>query len=697
MKIKLHIIITVIVTLCSHLLYGQIDTIQTEKIYNWKLNLHDLSMERAVVDTSLYLFQNYNPILEKTITANFLGNMGSPAQTNIYYDRRNFKTGFIFSEPYGIYFHLPKDQLYYNTKRQYTLLEYTTAGPKTESEQLIHIIHTQNVNKDFNVGLNYNMISSDGRYYNQQIRQNNITLFSSYKKQGYTAYVNYNLNRVKAQENGGIDSLWYLGADEYNNRINIPVKLYDAGSHVLSTSFNLAHKYEFGKKYKEIKITEKKVNFNADAQDQKRTDNKSGVKIVKNTKVNNQSESMLDGDSTKIEYDTTYVERIEYSGFSLSHQFSYNRDVRKYFDETLVDSFYNSKQFYISKSRTNDQVYQKQIGNRIAVNYNKSKNISASFSFFNEKINYLYKIIPDTVVKTDASGDKDTSLIKEKDWDVFNNSVSFYFKGNIIRDIKLKTYAEYFISGDKKKNFNTNIDIEYHILNHHVLGFGINYRNSLPDYLYRNYSSNHYQWNNSNLNRTVEWDGNFYYKNFDYKLLLNFRYGEINNYLYLNDNIDVIQYNKKINIFTGEINKHLNIGPIRSVSRFVYQKSSNDTTLSIPEYNLFQSLYFERLTKFKNTGGELLWQIGIDYRFNSAYYADAYSPVVGLFYRQNEIEMENYHCFDVFINAEIKRMRLYFKYNYINSALNDKYYFNSPYYPSPQPIFQFGLAWTFYD
>ena len=696
MKFKLQIIISAFILLSSHLLFGQIDSIQTEKIYNWTLNLNDLTIQRSEVDTSLYLFHNYNPILEKTITANYLGNMGSPAQTNIYYDRRKFITNFIFGNSYGLYFHLLKDQLYYNTKRQYTLLEYSTAGPKTESEQLLHIIHTQNVNKNFNFGVNYNMISSDGRYYNQQVRQNNITLFSSYKNKSYTAHVNYNLNRVKSQENGGIDSLWYLGADQYNNRINIPVKLYDAGSNVLMTGFNIAHKYEFGKKYKEIKITERKVDPNADERAKNKSDLKSGIKIINQTNLKNQSDALINADSIKIEYDTTYVERIEYSGFSLSHQYTYNNDVRKYFDETLVDSFYNSKQFYISKSKTNDQVYQKQFGNRIAFNYNNSENISASVSFFNEKINYLYKIIPDTLVKTDFEGEKDTSLVREKDWNVFNNSISFYLKGRLFKDFKLIGYSECFISGDKKKNNTSNLNVEYNIYDNHIIGIGLNYLNSLPDYLYRNYSSNHYQWNN-NLSRTVEWDVSIFYKNSDYKLLINVRYGEIDNYLYLDENINVNQYSKRLNIFTGTLNKLLFLGPFRSVTKFVYQKSSNDTILSIPEYSLYELVYFEKLTKFKSTGGEMLWQIGVDYRFNSAYYADAYSPIVGLFYRQNDIKLENYHCFNIFINVEIKRMRLYFKYNYINSALNDKYYFNSPYYPSPQPVFQFGLGWTFFD
>ena len=119
--------------------------------------------------------------------------------------------------------------------------------------------------------------------------------------------------------------------------------------------------------------------------------------------------------------------------------------------------------------------------------------------------------------------------------------------------------------------------------------------------------------------------------------------------------------------------------------------------LSLPKYNLYQSLYYERLSHFKATGGTLLWQFGIDYRYTSKYMADGYMPTTGLFYRQFNHEQLNYHRFDVFLNLSLKRLRFYLKYSYVNSAINKNYYFTGPYYPAPEPLFKWGLAWTFYD
>ena len=192
-------------------------------------------------------------------------------------------------------------------------------------------------------------------------------------------------------------------------------------------------------------------------------------------------------------------------------------------------------------------------------------------------------------------------------------------------------------------------------------------------------------------------DLGIYYYNHKYRLKANLNYKILSNFVYLDTLANVQQHRASdINIYSAELSKDLSLASIHSRTRFVYQHSSNDTILSLPNYNLYQSLFFEHLTHFKLTGGELLWQLGVDYRFNSSYKADAYMPMAGMFYK-NTAEAEAFHRFDFFINLTIKRARFYIKYTYLNSLINEKYYFNSPYYGSPEPKLQLGLAWTFYD
>jgi len=242
--------------LISWNVYSQVDSLQNRIIYSWKLNPVDQNTELEDIDTSLFLFHNYNPVLKKRIAYNYLGNMGSAAQSKNYIAFDKSQTSFVFNQPYAIYFHLPQNQTYYNTKQQFTLLKYSNAGPKNESEQVLKVLHAQNVNSKLNFGLDYDMISSDGRYLNQQVRQNLITVFSSYQGEQYNMHANFNLNRAKFQENGGIDSLKYLGNDDFSNRKNVPVRLENAKGQVLNTSFYVVNQFRFGKPEKTGTVSE---------------------------------------------------------------------------------------------------------------------------------------------------------------------------------------------------------------------------------------------------------------------------------------------------------------------------------------------------------------------------------------------------------------------------------------------------------
>ena len=705
MKFKQNILFVVFILIATTT-YSQIDSLENRIVYTWKLNPYDLNLQLEELDTSLASLQNFNPLLKNTISNNYLGNLGSAAQSKIYYDRKVYKTGFIFSEPYAIYFHLPKNQVYYNTRKQFTMLNYSNAGPKKESEQVLGVLHTQNVTPDFNVGVDYDMISSEGRYANQQVRQNNLTVFSSYRKNAYRVHSNFTLNRVKAQENGGIDSLQYLGDDLYKNRKNIPVKIEDASSQVLSMSFYLAQEYRFGKTIEKIKIVEvEKSEKNTGSVDgsiinSKDLDYKKGNSINSNVK----------GDSVNIEfndtsiinaitYDTITVKEFEFSGFSLSHELIYNKDVRKFNDDIDTSiNFYKARDIYIDSTETADSVKQWQFGNRFSIHYKSTDKFSARLSFYNEQMTYKYNIRPDTTFSdTLINPVQDTSIRLNYREAHSNSNLSIYLKAKLFNKLLFSGYGEYYITGYKKENSKVNLKLAYIIKENTEIGIKGNYSNKHPDFFYKKFTSNHFQWDNEYLRMIEEWDAGIFIENRKYKFDANVRYGQITNYLYLDSTAYVNQYRGQINVLSGEVSKKIKLGPINSVTRFVYQKSTNDSVLNLPEYNLYQSLYYERLFNFQSTGGKLLMQFGIDYRFASSFMADGYMPITGLFYRQFKHEQEDYHCFDVFVNLTVKKARLYLKYNYLNSKINKKYYYTAPFYPSPEPVLKFGLAWMFLD
>ncbi len=726
MKLKA-IFLIVLLSNVANSVYSQIDSLDNRILYNWKLNPYDLSIELVEMDTSLTSFQNFNPLLKNAISSNYLGNLGTAAQSKIYYDRRKYETGFIFSEPYSIYFHLPQDQLYFNTKRQFTLLNYSTGGPKEESEQVLGVLHTQNVTPEFNFGFDYDLISSIGRYQNQELKQNLLTVFSSFRRKEYHLHTNFGLNKFKGQENGGIDSLHYLGDNDYKDRMNIPVKLNDARTQVANVNFYLAHEYKFGRTRSEVKerseaeIQQKSMVKNLNQQIYSKDDKGEGGKkkqiydsektdkgdhisdsTINDTIVSSVFEPEVNKEKTSNILDTIRI--FKPSGFSISHELTYNSDLRKFIDDNLeeTEDFYTYRDIYIDSASTYDEVRQKQFGNKLALNYKYSDKLSVRFAFYNEQMNYDYNVRPDTLsVDTVINTSQDTSInytINDSFESKFSNSnVSFYLKALLFNHILFDGYAEYYISGYKRKNSRLDFKFAYILRKDLEVSFEGEYSNKRPDFFHENYESNNFKWSNESLNRIEEWDAGFAIRSAKYKFNAKVQYGQITNYLYLDTLAYVSQKNAHINVMSADVYKHFKLGPINSITRFVYQKSTNDSLLNLPEFNLYQSLYFERLSVFPSTGGKLLWQVGVDFRYNSSYYADGYMPPLGLFYRQFDHKIEDYQCLDLFINVNIKRARIYLKYSYLNSVISEEYYFTGPYYPAPEPIFKFGLAWTFYD
>lgn len=716
------LIIFVLFNLIIYNVSGQIDSLSGRLLYTWTIDPYSLNSKYADIDTSLNEFQKFNPLLKSTITSNYLGNLGSASQSNIFYDRRINETGFIFSEPFGVYFLLPYEHSYFNTKRQFTVLNYSSAGPKEESEQLLGVLHTQNVTKDFNVGLKYNLVSSDGRYLNQKTQIHTASLFTSYKHKGYQIHGNYTLNKVSNEENGGIDSLHYLGSREYSRALTIPVKLNDAGSKVVNSGFYLTQEYRFGK-YEDVeqetKVTpttepksfpkqkEKGKSISAMRKPGKAQPISTDTIIASPTADTAKLNDSLANASNDTITPTPVVEKKQsglvlafskLNGFSISHELNYIANTRKFSDSDISESFYNRFDTLINTKKTNDAVYQNLFGNKFSAHFRYNDLFNFRLSFYTEQINYTYNIIPDSVFTFNSENQPLDTIVKtDLKNDYSNNSVSAHMKTILFNHILFTGTAEYYLSGYKKENSKINLLLGYRLFSDVWLHMEGEYRNRRPDYFYEHFQSNHFKWDNDYLIRTEEWDGNIILKSDKYRFALSAGYGQITGHIYLDTAAKVQQYADQINILSARANKKITLGPFHSTTQFVYQTTTNDSILNLPELNLYQSIYYEKLFHFSSTGGELRMQLGVDYRYSSSFYADKYMPITGLYHRQFDQQLDDYHCMDIFWNFAIKRARLYLVYNYLNTAINDTYYFTSPSYPAPPAVFKFGISWTFYD
>ena len=90
-------------------------------------------------------------------------------------------------------------------------------------------------------------------------------------------------------------------------------------------------------------------------------------------------------------------------------------------------------------------------------------------------------------------------------------------------------------------------------------------------------------------------------------------------------------------------------------------------------------------------------QIGFDVHYTSSYYSNAYSPAASVFYTQDSKKAGGYTLVDFFVNFRIKSARMFIKLQNAGDNLVANHYFNTPGYPMPGMVFQFGINWRFFD
>jgi hypothetical protein len=89
-------------------------------------------------------------------------------------------------------------------------------------------------------------------------------------------------------------------------------------------------------------------------------------------------------------------------------------------------------------------------------------------------------------------------------------------------------------------------------------------------------------------------------------------------------------------------------------------------------------------------------------RYHPPYKADAYSPVLGRFFYQDSVTINNRPQVDLFFNFRIRSFKAYVRAENLNAAslqnggfgfLNSN--FAAPNYPYPGLVMRFGFYWSF--
>ena len=175
----------------------------------------------------------------------YLGNTGSAAQPFLF--SPNMKAGWDAGfHAYDIYKFTIDNARFFTTTRPYSEVSYMLG---TRSEQFIELMHTQNRTPNWNINLQYRLISAPGIYQNQKTSHNNylITNWVQSVNKRYRNYIAIVANKLKAGENGGIDtSINYIDNADYADRARVKTKLGRAGysTNFFSTDVPTGNQYE---------------------------------------------------------------------------------------------------------------------------------------------------------------------------------------------------------------------------------------------------------------------------------------------------------------------------------------------------------------------------------------------------------------------------------------------------------------------
>ena len=659
-----------------NLLHGQVPVADSSVVvYSWKLTDNYTEMKRVPIDTLLNDFQIFNPIFIHSISNSYLGNLGSPALSNLFFERVESNNFFGIS-PYLLYMSTSRNTHYINTHKPFTDLTYTNGGAKNVKEESLDAFHSQNINKYFNAGIHYNLISSKGQYAYQQVRKNSFTFFTSYTGKPYSVHSNLNINRIHIDENGGIKEDRFITDTVFQFTKDIPTNFGGTGEPKYSPDV-----------YSSIKNLE--------------------VLIVQK----------LDFGMLKMRKDTTSQNntRLRYYSPALSYVFNYNRNVKIYNDAYPDSGFYHNS--FINSNVTKDSLFYHIFSNALRLEFSKkdgeNTRWNALVGLSNDYLVYSYNtpgnknslslpgdstgifnyIKSDTTAKGDTVYNIDTrdrlhyTYLTAILTNNFSSTLSSTFSG--------KYYLEGYAGGSYDLKANIKKLLEWKG-NHYNIDASAGLKSMEPGFPYQKYYTNNFIWEN---NFKPEKSTQLCIKlgSTSNKFDIDLNYSLLRNRIYFDSTGMPRQYSENLSVFALSLAKEFEFWKIRSYNKIVYQKTDNKNIVSLPELAFFSTTYYDKIINFKITGGSLHVITGFDLYFNTKYYINGYMPSTGVFFQQTQEMKGNYPYLNVFLNIRLKRTRFFFKYEHVNEGMLPREYFTVLHYPNNNRTFKFGISWTFYN
>ncbi len=167
----------------------------------------------------------------------------------------------------------------------------------------------------------------------------------------------------------------------------------------------------------------------------------------------------------------------------------------------------------------------------------------------------------------------------------------------------------------------------------------------------------------------------------------------IDNYTYFDENNTPQQFGNQITYLKVKANKEFRYGKFALDNTVLYQNVTGGADVfRVPEFVTRNTLYFTDYW-FKNN--PMLAQVGVTFKYFTKYRMNAYNPLLAEFTLQNSDEI-GFPTLNVFLNAQVRRTRIFFIADNVLSSLGIRDYFSAPNYPFRDFTFRFGVVWNWF-
>ncbi len=370
------------------------------------------------------------------------------------------------------------------------------------------------------------------------------------------------------------------------------------------------------------------------------------------------------------------------SNLKIGHRFNYERKHYE-FSQGAAHKFFGDA----FKSKISDDAKLSKLYNEVYIDFT-SPYLLGTFKININNYNYDYSfksmlISDDQVIH---SGLKGNIMAAGAEWQTDMKKFNLHAQGSTI------------FSGNLNGNFIT-ADATYTLDSITSFSAGFLSNTKSPDFNFLLFQSDYksYNWQTQFKNQSV----NSIFANIrsDKWLNASAEITTISSYTYFGTDSETsqavpLQYDGNVNYFKIKLGKEFKLGKFALDNTIIYQHvAEGNEVFRIPEFITRNSLYFfDHLFK----GDPLYLQTGITFNYFSSYFMNAYNPLIAEFTIQNDKKYGGYPMFDVFINAEISRLRFYVRFEHVNASFTGYNYYSAPAYPYRDFKFRFGLVWNFF-